>query len=191
MHAATFQGCATYRVNCFAAAMFFTSKMQAKSAFCHTFRVTCCLFTCVSVTFESAKCNAQCFEEALQHLQQQTRIANPKYSKQIELARNAAVEIFQHEMRGNSSSAINIHANTRLHLSRSEPVDLPAVSCRVLLKQHFAQDLEEMKGQYIWSVRWYGLIERVLLPKPTRPSLSRLHYTLRSPASTQASARTC
>jgi hypothetical protein len=28
---------------------------------------------------------------------------------------------------------INIHANTRLHLSRSEPVDLPAVSCRVLL----------------------------------------------------------
>jgi hypothetical protein len=29
----------------------------------------------------------------------------------------------------------NIHANTRLHLSRSEPVDLPAVSCRVLLKQ--------------------------------------------------------
>ena len=111
--------------------------------------------------------------------------------KQIELARNAAVEIFQHEMRGDSSSAINIHANTRLHLSRSEPVDLPAVSCRVLLKQHFAQDLEEMKGQYIWSVRWYGLIERVQLPKPTRPSLSHLHYTLRSPASTRASARTC
>ena len=148
-------------------------------------------FTCVSVTFESAKCNAQCFEEALQHLQQQTRIANPKYSKQIELARNAAVEIFQHEMRGDSSSAINIHATTRLHLSRSEPVDLPAVSCRVLLKQHFAQDLEEMKGQYIWSVRWYGLIERVQLPKPTLPSLSHLHYTLRSPASTRASARTC
>jgi hypothetical protein len=78
-----------------------------------------------------------------------------------------------------------------LHLSRGEPVDLPAVSCRVLLKQHFAQDLEEMKGQYIWSVRWYGLIERVQLPKPTRPSLSHLHYTLRSPASTRASARTC
>lgn len=46
-------------------------------------------------------------------------------------------------------------------------------------------------GQYIWSVRWYGLIERVQLPKPTRPSLSHLHYTLRSPASTRASARTC
>ena len=114
---------------------------------CH---VHLCLFTCVSVTFESAKCNAQCFEEALQHLQQQTRIANPKYSKQIELARNAAVEIFQHEMRGDSSSAINIHANTRLHLSRSEPVDLPAVSCRVLLKQHSAQYSEEIEGQYIW-----------------------------------------
>src|ERR1700756_2094008 len=80
---------------------------------------------------------------------------------------------------------------THMHLSRSEPVDLPAVSCRVLLKQHFAQYLEEMKGQYIWSVRWYGLIERVQLPKPTRPSLSHLHYTPRSPASTQASARTC
>ena len=75
-------------------------------------------------------------------------------------------------MREDSRSGINIHANTRLHLSRSELVDLPAVSCRVLLKQHFAQDLEEMKGQYIWSVRWYGLIERVQLPKPTRPSLS-------------------
>jgi hypothetical protein len=67
---------------------------------------------------------------------------------------------------------------------------LPAVSRRVLLKQHFAQYLEEMKGQYTWSVRWYGLIERVQLPKPTRPSLSHMHYTLRSPASTRASART-
>src|SRR5262249_31123640 len=46
------------------------------------------------------------------------------------------------------------------------------------------------KGQYIWSVRWYRLIERAQLPKPTRPSLSHLHCTLRSPASTPASART-
>jgi hypothetical protein len=36
-----------------------------------------------------------------------------------------------------------------------------AVACRVLLKQHFAQCLAEMKWQYIWSVRWYGLIEKV------------------------------
>ena len=38
---------------------------------------------------------------------------------------------------------------------------LPTVSCRVLLKQLFAQYVEEMKGQYIWSVRWCGLIETV------------------------------
>ena len=69
-------------------------------------------------------------------------------------------------------------------------LSLPAVSCTVLLKQLFAQYLEEMNGQYIWSARWHGLIERVQLPKPTRPSLSHLHYTLRSPASTRASART-
>src|SRR5206468_8181702 len=48
-----------------------------------------------------------------------------------------------------------------------------------------------MREQYVWSVRWYGLIERAQLPKPTRPSLSHLHYTLRSPASRRASVRTC
>jgi serine beta-lactamase-like protein LACTB, mitochondrial len=67
----------------------------------------CCLFTCLAVNSKSAKCEAQCAEEALQTVQQQTSIADPKYSKQIELARQAATEIFQHEMRGNSSSAIN------------------------------------------------------------------------------------
>jgi hypothetical protein len=66
-----------------------------------------------------------------------------------------------------------------------------AGACRVLLKQLFAHSLEEMKVQYIWSVRWYGLIERVQLPKPTRPSLSHFHYTLRSPETTRVSARTC
>lgn len=66
-----------------------------------------CLFVYLSVTSEFAKCEAQCVEGALQHLQQQTSIVDPKYSKQIELARQAATEIFQHEMRGNSSSAIN------------------------------------------------------------------------------------
>ena len=30
-----------------------------------------------------------------------------------------------------------------------------------LLKRLFAKYLEEMKGQYVCSVRWYGLIERV------------------------------
>ena len=62
---------------------------------------------------------------------------------------------------------------------------------RKLQPSPFCEGSSAMKGQYIWSVRWYGLIERVQLPKPTRPSLSHLHYTLRSPASTQASARTC
>jgi hypothetical protein len=62
---------------------------------------------------------------------------------------------------------------------------------RKLQPSPFCEGSSAMKGQYIWSVRWYGLIERVQLPKPTRPSLSHFHYTLRSPASTQASARTC
>ena len=62
---------------------------------------------------------------------------------------------------------------------------------RKLQPSPFCEGSSAMKGQYIWSVRWYGLIERVQLPKPTRPSLSQFHYTLRSPASTQASARTC
>ncbi len=62
---------------------------------------------------------------------------------------------------------------------------------RKLQPSPFCEGSSAMKGQYIWSVRWYGLIERVQLPKPTRPSLSHLHYTLRSPASTRASARTC
>jgi hypothetical protein len=65
------------------------------------------------------------------------------------------------------------------------------ISSKLSPRNDLADDLEEMKGQCIWSVRWYGLIERVQLPKPTRPSLSHFHYTLRSPASTQASARTC
>lgn len=64
-----------------------------------------CLFICLSVTPEFAKCKAQCADEALQ--QQQTRVAAPEYSKQIELARQVATEIIQHEMRGNSGSAIN------------------------------------------------------------------------------------
>jgi len=61
---------------------------------------------------------------------------------------------------------------------------------RKLQPSPFCEGSYATKGQYIWSVRWYGLIERVQLPKLTRPSLSHLHYTLRSPASRQASART-
>ena len=65
------------------------------------------VFTWLSVSSKSAECEAQCAQGALWNLQHQTRIRAPKYSKQIELARHAATEIFQHEMRGNSSSAIN------------------------------------------------------------------------------------
>ena len=66
-----------------------------------------CLFACLSVASESAKCEAQCADEAVLRSNQQTSIADPKYSKQIELARQTATEIFEHEMRGNSGSAIN------------------------------------------------------------------------------------
>jgi len=81
-------------------------------------------------------------------LQQHTCIVNTKYSSQIELARNAAVEIFQHEMRGDSSSVINIHTNTRPHLSRSEPFTSKLGSRGTL---EFGQVYTEIWGQVLLS----------------------------------------
>ena len=50
---------------------------------------------------------AQCADTAIQQAQKQTAVAVPEYSKQIELARRAALEIYDHEFLGNSGSAIN------------------------------------------------------------------------------------
>jgi hypothetical protein len=64
------------------------------------------------------------------------------------------------------------------------------------------RDLEEMKGQYIWSVRWYGLIERAELstiwaawPRrfeiKTRHSAEPSHVTLLSQFETLVRAAGC
>jgi serine beta-lactamase-like protein LACTB, mitochondrial len=50
---------------------------------------------------------AQCADAAIQQSQKQTVLAAPEYSKQIQLARQAALEIYGHGFLGNSDSAIN------------------------------------------------------------------------------------
>jgi serine beta-lactamase-like protein LACTB len=50
---------------------------------------------------------AQCNEAKIQQSQRQTAITSPEYAKQIELARQAALEINDHGFMGNSDSAIN------------------------------------------------------------------------------------
>lgn len=58
---------------------------------------------CFAVRAEAA----QCPDAAVQQSQRQTVVVAPEYSKQIKLARQAALEIYDHEMLGNSGSAIN------------------------------------------------------------------------------------
>ena len=48
-----------------------------------------------------------CSEVVARQAQKQTVVADPKYVEQIELARRAALEIYDHGFLGNSSSAIN------------------------------------------------------------------------------------
>lgn len=50
---------------------------------------------------------AECAETAFEQAQKHTAVAVPEYSKQIEGARRAALEIYDHEFVGNSGSAIN------------------------------------------------------------------------------------
>jgi CubicO group peptidase (beta-lactamase class C family) len=50
---------------------------------------------------------AQCADTAIQQSRKQTVVAAPEYSKQIQLARQAALEIHDHGFLGNSGSAIN------------------------------------------------------------------------------------
>ena len=50
---------------------------------------------------------SQCRDAPIQESQRQTLIAAPEYSKQIQLARQAALEIYDHGFLGNSGSAIN------------------------------------------------------------------------------------
>jgi serine beta-lactamase-like protein LACTB, mitochondrial len=65
------------------------------------------LTVCFSVVSTSQVGISQCRDAPIQEAERQTLIAAPEYSKQIELARRAALEIYDHGFLGNSSSTIN------------------------------------------------------------------------------------
>lgn len=65
------------------------------------------LTVCFSVVSTSQVGISQCRDAPIQESQRQTLIAAPEYSKQIQLARQAALEIYDHGFLGNSGSAIN------------------------------------------------------------------------------------
>jgi serine beta-lactamase-like protein LACTB len=62
---------------------------------------------CLAVASTTKIGIAQCTDTAIQQAQEQTVVAAPDYSKQILLARQAALEIYDHGFVGNSGSAIN------------------------------------------------------------------------------------
>jgi hypothetical protein len=65
------------------------------------------LALCIGVVSKSQVGMSQCTDAAIQESEKQTLIAVPEYSKQIQLARQAALEIYDHGFLGNSGSAIN------------------------------------------------------------------------------------
>src|SRR5713226_4324851 len=62
---------------------------------------------CLAVASTTKFGIAQCADTAIQQSQKQAVVAAPEYSKQIQLARQAALEIYDHGFLGNSGSAIN------------------------------------------------------------------------------------
>src|ERR1700676_1233394 len=62
---------------------------------------------CIAIASTTQVGIAQCKDTAIQESEKQTLIAAPEYSKQIKLARQAALEIYDHGFLGNSASAIN------------------------------------------------------------------------------------
>src|ERR1700722_4609159 len=65
------------------------------------------LTVCFGVVSTSQVGISECRDAPIQESQRQTLIAAPEYSKQIQLARQAALEIYDHGFLGNSGSAIN------------------------------------------------------------------------------------
>src|SRR3984957_17474008 len=65
------------------------------------------LTVCLGVVSTSQVGISQCRDAPIQESERQTLIADPEYSKQIQLARRAALEIYDHGFLGNSGSAIN------------------------------------------------------------------------------------
>lgn len=65
------------------------------------------LAVCIAVVSTPEVGIAQCKDAVIQESEKRTRIAAPGYSKQIQVARRAALEIYDHGFKGNSGSAIN------------------------------------------------------------------------------------
>jgi CubicO group peptidase (beta-lactamase class C family) len=62
---------------------------------------------CLAIVLEARGGLAQCSRAAIQQAQKQSIIVAPEYAKQTEVARAAALEIYDHGFVGNSASAIN------------------------------------------------------------------------------------
>jgi serine beta-lactamase-like protein LACTB len=80
------------------------------------------LALCFTVAFPISDAFAQCSEAAIQHSKQSV-IAAPEYAKQIQLARQAALEIYEHGFLGNSSSAINMKVGRPPGMSIAVAID--------------------------------------------------------------------
>src|SRR5260370_41909028 len=65
------------------------------------------LAVCLGVVSMSQVGICQCRDAPVQESERHTLIAAPEYPKQIQLARRAALEIYDHGFLGNSGSAIN------------------------------------------------------------------------------------
>ena len=80
------------------------------------------LALCFTVAFPISDAFAQCSDAAIQHSKQSV-IAAPEYAKQIQLARQAALEIYEHGFLGNSSSAINMKVGRPPGMSIAVAID--------------------------------------------------------------------
>jgi CubicO group peptidase (beta-lactamase class C family) len=65
------------------------------------------VFVLLSVVALPTASPPQCISEKIKQAQKQTAVADTRYSSQIEQARNAAIDIYEHGLVGNSGSAIN------------------------------------------------------------------------------------
>ena len=65
------------------------------------------LAVCIAVASTTQVGIAQCKDPVIQDTEKRTLIAAPEYSKQIQVAQRAALEVYDHGFVGNSDSAIN------------------------------------------------------------------------------------
>ena len=80
------------------------------------------LALCFTVASPISDAFAQCSDATIQHSKQSV-IEAPEYAKQIQLARQAALEIYDHGFLGNSSSAINMKVGRPPGMSVAVAID--------------------------------------------------------------------